>query len=316
MPERSDALDVSAVVIHYGPESLLRRLLDSLAAHRDVRMLREIVVVNNGRSLGAGAAAAVAASVPGVPVRIVDHQDTGYASGVNLGVRHSAGRVLLILNNDLEWSAEESVSPLLDALDSPGAGVAGPQLVCPDGSWQRSEGRCPSLRAALESALFLDTARDLAEARRFRRGSPAFPPRTADYVDGALMAVKRDCFDAVGGFDTAFDFYGEDADFCRRARAAGWRVLFVPGARVIHARGATSAREDAAGFERRLCAAKMRFVAKHEGRPAAVAFRLINLLALAVRAAGYSTALLVRPTPAWRQRARAARARFAAARTV
>jgi GT2 family glycosyltransferase len=60
------------------------------------------------------------------------------------------------------------------------------------------------------------------------------------YVDGAVMMIRRAAFDAVGGFDERFTYYGEDADLCLRLRKAQWHVVHVPQSRVTHIRGGSS----------------------------------------------------------------------------
>ena len=56
-----------------------------------------------------------------------------------------------------------------------------------------------------------------------------------DWVAGACMLIRREVFDALGGFDEGFFLYWEDADFCRRAAAAGWQTLYDPSVQVTHA---------------------------------------------------------------------------------
>jgi GT2 family glycosyltransferase len=61
-----------------------------------------------------------------------------------------------------------------------------------------------------------------------------------DWVSGACMLVRRDVFLRVGGFDERYFLYWEDADLCRRIRAAGHTVRYLPAARVVHALGQSS----------------------------------------------------------------------------
>jgi GT2 family glycosyltransferase len=64
---------------------------------------------------------------------------------------------------------------------------------------------------------------------------------TVDWVMGAAMLIRREAFDAVGGFDERFFLYWEDADLCRRLRNRGWTTRYVPGAVVEHPGGRSSA---------------------------------------------------------------------------
>ena len=65
-------------------------------------------------------------------------------------------------------------------------------------------------------------------------------PKQVGYIDGAVMAIRKDAYDSVGGFDEDFFFYGEEADFCCRLKKKGWGVVFLPSAQIIHLRGGSS----------------------------------------------------------------------------
>jgi GT2 family glycosyltransferase len=85
-----------------------------------------------------------------------------------------------------------------------------------------------------------------------------------DWVSGACMLVRRSAFDQVGGMDEAFFLYWEDADLCRRLTNRGWRVVFLPGAEVVHVGGRSSIhayRESLAAFH----ASAFRLFWKHSG---------------------------------------------------
>jgi GT2 family glycosyltransferase len=83
-------------------------------------------------------------------------------------------------------------------------------------------------------------------------------------VDGAVLAVRREAFAAVGGFDEDFFFYSDESDLCARLQKAGWRVRFLPSAEVIHVRGASVAKEDQAErFLRRMVNSQFLLASKH-----------------------------------------------------
>jgi hypothetical protein len=70
--------------------------------------------------------------------------------------------------------------------------------------------------------------------RRNLTTEPAEGVRQVDWVSGALMLIRRETFDEIGGFDEHFFLYWEDADFCRRAADAGWSTWYAPVAQVVH----------------------------------------------------------------------------------
>lgn len=311
------ALPLSLAVINYGTPHLVRGLLDSLASHPDRAMVRECLIVDNGFPKGGDSRHAVSPAEYPFPVRFHQNPGRSYASGVNSGVARSDGEAVAILNSDISWLESATVSPLMEALAThPDVGIVGPQLVFPGGSWQRSHGPFPSLREGIASLLLVDSWRNALMAVRFGRGTPARAPFPVDYVDGAFMVVRRSCFDAHGGFDEAFPFYAEDMDFCWRARRAGWRTLFVPAARVVHIRGASTWAIQPAHYLERLYAARCLFVARTAGPRAARWYSRLQGARAAELAAVYAGVAALLGGAAWQRRAAAARAAAAAARRV
>ncbi len=312
MNSRRPTPSVSAIVVHYGDPALLDRFLDSVRSHPDRTFITELVIVDNSGTLKV-TAPSTAERAAVLAARVVPNGCSTYSSGVNLGAAETSGDILLIMNNDIEWLQSETILPLLHSLSQPAAGISGPQLVFRDGAWQRSHGPFPTILAAAASAVFLDTLRNILSAWRFRRGSR---PRSSavDYVDGACMCVRRECFDALGGFDAGFTFYGEDVDFCYRASQVGWSVRVVPETRMAHVGGASSSREAVGEYAGQLLKARTLFVAKHFGPRRVRAYVRVHLFALHVRSRAYGLVHRLRPTLVSAARAQAARARHEGAR--
>jgi GT2 family glycosyltransferase len=122
----------------------------------------------------------------------------------------------------------------------------------------------------------------LLRHRRARRAPGRL--RAGEFLQGAALLLRREAFDAVGGFDERFFMYGEDADLCERLRAAGWEVELCPAARFVHLGAAsTSGRADA--MHRELLRSWLRLIAKRDGMGRAERARRALLVALRVRAA-------------------------------
>jgi GT2 family glycosyltransferase len=124
-------------------------------------------------------------------------------------------------------------------------GIVGPRTRSSNGDIQVSSGDDLSLasewrqRRLVLGVLRRDArARAEAEARHATEHEPG-------WVSGACLLARREAFEAVSGFDERFFLYEEDADLCRRVRAAGWQVVFTPEAEVGHARGRSMARTPA-----------------------------------------------------------------------
>ncbi len=299
---------VSLVVINFGTPALVRRLLDSLREHRDAALLVDVVVVDNGFPQRGDVRTSIRPADYAFPVRVVQNEATSYASGVNRGASACAGPLIAVANSDLEWPSEGGIGPLVTALgEDRTASIAGPQLLYPDGAWQRSFGRFPSLSEGLRALLLLDVVRGGLASLAHDRASRGRRRRSVDYVDGAFMLVRRECFLALGGFDETFAFYGEDADFCWRAARAGWRCLFVPTARLVHIRGASSTAVASVEYLQKLLLAKRAFVARHFGAVQARWYGRLQRLGAWEVAVAYTVLATALRSSAWRKRATLAR---------
>jgi hypothetical protein len=166
----------------------------------------------------------------------------------------------------------------------PRAGIAGSRLEDHDGTVQRSVFRFPSLASEIDSGVRLGVITRLLAGRMIAPEPP--PAQTqADWLSGASLLVRREVFDAIGLMDDGYFMYYEETDFCRRARAAGWEVWYVPQSRVVHLVGQASglnarrqnARRAAYWFESR-----RRYFLKHLGK-------LRTLLADALFMAGFAS---------------------------
>jgi GT2 family glycosyltransferase len=105
-----------------------------------------------------------------------------------------------------------------------------------------------------------------------------------DWLVGACLCVRASAAAQVGFFDERFFMYSEELDWCRRFREAGWRVVYVPRAEVMHLEGA-STRLDLAARDRRFQASKLQYAAKWHGRGVARALRAYLILEYLARAA-------------------------------
>ncbi len=233
----SDAPRVAVVIVSYEGREALLASLESLRLHASIPI--ETVVVDNAST--DGSADAVRAAHPAVRV-IANAENAGFARACNQGWRASQAPVVLFLNPDAEVTpgAVETLARLLG--ERPGVGAAGPRTRGADGTIQVSAG--PDLTPLAEwrqRRLVLGVARGDAEALA-RAEALHSREREADWVSGSCLAVRRAALEGVSGFDERFFLYEEDADLCRRLRAASWRVVFTPAAEVRHRLGASMAR--------------------------------------------------------------------------
>jgi N-acetylglucosaminyl-diphospho-decaprenol L-rhamnosyltransferase len=262
--------DVTAVVVTYNGLPWLERCLESVRGH-------EVIVVDNGST--DGTLELVRERFPDVTV--IEQENRGLAAGWNAGLLVGSGRYFLILNSDA-WAVGEAVEQLVAFADEhPEAAVIGPRLSNPDGTLQRSVRGFPTLWRLATEYLFL---RKLAPRSRALNAFYAGPFRhdrvyEAEFVLGAAFLVRREAVDAVGLADEDFFLFSEEVDWCYRFRAAGWKVLFYPGAEFVHVGGASHGGR----FYKENLRGHLRFLAKHRGRREAERARRLLLAALRLR---------------------------------
>ncbi len=109
-------------------------------------------------------------------------------------------------------------------------------------------------------------------------------PREVDSLQGACLLIRREVFDQIGLLDEDYFMYTEEIDFCFRARKAGWNIIWLPTAEVIHY-GGQSTRQVAARMFIQLYQSKLLFFRKHYGKPATWIYKLIIVFASLIRLA-------------------------------
>ena len=232
---------VSAILVNYNAGGELKLALESIQADC-AQIPWEAVVVDNASS---DRSVDVVERFPHSRL-IRNATNVGFGRGVNQAVAVARAPLLLFINPDCRLMSG-ALSALRSVLDGEaGCAIAGPRILDPDGSVQGSArgdpdmltgffGRTGALRVLLP---FLPVARrNVVAEDAVRTGAASV---VVDWLSGACMLVRRDAFMEIGGFDERFFLYWEDADLCRRLRARGYHVRYVPGATAVHQVGRSS----------------------------------------------------------------------------
>lgn len=231
--------DLSIVVLTWNTRDLV---LDCLASiEREVlsrtdpgRIEVETLVVDNGSA--DGTVEAVRARFPWAQL-IPLPRNVGFAAGNNAGLRKISGRHAVLLNSDtvVLRDAFETCVRWLDA--HPDVGVVGPQLLNPDLTKQNCIHNYPSLVTELVPKSLLEWLFPRRfPSKRFEHREPI----DVEAVLGACLFVRREVLEQVGSMPEDYFFFLEETDWCWRIRDAGWRVVHVPEARVVHVHGAAT----------------------------------------------------------------------------
>jgi len=216
-------VSVSAIVVSHGHADDVERLVPALRPQVD-----ELVLIEN-----------LPGSVRGEPrdARVFRNaRPLPFAANVNQGIAATSGEFVLVANPDAV-PAPDAVSVLRAFMESrPRAGIAGPQLHWPDGRWQPSRRRFPTVGGTLVRrtplrSLFGGT---YAQRGHYQLDERPTEPAQADWLLGAFLLMRRTMLDELGGWDGGFRHYVEDIDVAYRAAEAGWERWLVPAAVARH----------------------------------------------------------------------------------
>jgi len=246
-PGRSTNLEISStsdtvslIVVNYNAGNYLLACVSSALNQVD-----EVIVVDNASS--DDSLAQLAAVFPGDRrLKIVrNRENLGFAAGCNMGVDHSAGSCLLFLNPDCVLEPD-SVRHLLRVLnDRQDVGMVGGLLVNPDGTEQAGGRRAiptpwRSFVRAFRLSRFADRWPRLFFDFHLHKHPLPTHPIEVEAISGACMLVNRTAIQSVGHWDEGYFLHCEDLDFSMTLRGKGWKIMFVPDAKIVHDKGGCS----------------------------------------------------------------------------
>lgn len=231
---------LSFIIVNWNGGNLLKRCLESIGKYTP-SIECEIVLVDNAStddSVTWLRSSEVPELLDGINLHLIENsENVGFGRANNQAFACTRAPLLFLLNADAELTPG-ACDTLIETLSrDERIGACGPRLVNPDGSLQISVWRNPPTAwATLLSGLRLASLLPrrlrgellLAEYWDHNR------QRDVSMLGGAAILVRQEVIDEVGGFDESFHMYGEDSDWCLRVRRAGWRIVFDPGAVVVH----------------------------------------------------------------------------------
>ena len=215
-------MKVSGVVVSHGHARQLEQSLPALAAQVD-----ELVVIAN-------LPGSVGTETYGARV-VANERPLSFAANVNRGVAATSGEYVLLSNPDA-YPEPGAVAELVRFADvHPRAGLVGPLVLWPDGTWQPSLRRFPTVLGTLWRRTPLRLLRDPYRHQVSHYGTRPDRPVQGDWLlGGACLLMRRTMLDELGGWDGGFRHYVEDIDVAYRAAQAGWERWLVPAAVARH----------------------------------------------------------------------------------
>jgi len=229
-------MSLCIVIVNYNTERLLRDCLQSVYASANGTPLNVWVVDNNSHD---DSVAMVKASFPKAQV-IENPCNVGFSKANNLVISRSESDYVLLLNPDtlVIGDAIERMVKFMD--ENPKVGIAGCKVLNRDGTLQLACRRSiPTPRVAFFRltglSLLFPKSRVMAEYNLTYQS----PEQTHEVgaVSGAFLMIRRKVIDEIGLLDERFFMYGEELDWCLRAKRAGWTVMYHPAAQIVHYKG-------------------------------------------------------------------------------
>jgi len=225
---------ISAIVINYNTPELTQRAIDCLLERANDEVA-EIILIDNGSTKPMDQKKF---NDPRI-CYLINEKNLGFAGAANQGLRLAIADVMLLMNSDVLVESG-AIKKMIDHLESNDkTGIVGPTMVYPNGVFQVS---CGQLFNLLSEFVRLSTL-----YKYLPGGSLFFPNRfnrnlfirggQVGWVSGGCLMLKRQVYEQVGELDEKFFFGIEDVDFCTRTIKAGWQVVYLPDAKVIHYHG-------------------------------------------------------------------------------
>lgn len=236
-----DEINLTVIIVSYNTRDLTLKCLETLYATTLQTPFRCVLIDNMSKD---GSADAVAEHFPQVEL-IRSEENLGFAKGNNVVAAAATTDWLLLLNPDTECHAGAVDNLMAFAQAHPEAGITGGRTVFADGSlnpgscWMRITPWSVFCSVVGLTAAFPKSSLFHPEGMG---GWERDTPREVDIVQGSFFMIPRKLWNDLDGFNPRYFMYGEEADMCLRAKAAGWKPMITPTAQIVHLAGASSPR--------------------------------------------------------------------------
>lgn len=226
---------VSYIIVNWNHKDLLIECIASIY-NISRNIMYETIIIDNAST--DGSVDYIKQTFPEV-ILIQNNTNLGYARAINQGAGISKGNFIFLLNNDVKLMKNTTERLVSFFSETPDAGAVAPLLYYPDGRFQISCRRFPSLPAIFLEYFGIDKIgpfyRWKLKMEEHIRGGIVPQPMTS-----ALM-IRRECWDAVGPFDERFPIFFNDVDWCYRVyKNSNYKIYLCPDVKVIHHLGASA----------------------------------------------------------------------------
>ncbi|NCN82899.1 MAG: glycosyltransferase family 2 protein [Candidatus Pacebacteria bacterium] len=238
---------VTIIIVSFNTKDLtlqaLHAVANSFPSTSNLKKSTEIIVVDNNSSDGSATAVEKLSTTFSLPLKVLRNpKNTGFAHANNLAIKQAKGAIILLLNSDTQVQPG-AIDQLYQTLLLPAnnkLGILAAALQNQDGSPQPQGGAMPNLWTLTNHLLMFD---DIPVLGKFLPSTQHAGSK--GWVAATAVAIKREVFDEIGLLDENIFMYGEDVEFCLRARYHLWLVGIEPQAKVTHLQAASSSKKSA-----------------------------------------------------------------------
>jgi hypothetical protein len=275
-------IDVSIIIVSWNVAELLTACLDTILESpvavnepdRD-KPIVEIIVLDSASS--DATVSILQERYPQVSL-LAQSKNIGFTHGNNIGFKAAQGRYFFLLNPDTEI-IDDAIPQMVKYLDeNPKIGIVGPHTLNTDGSYQSSRRHFPTKSLAFfESTWLQDFAPKAMMDDFYVHNAAEDAVIEVDWMQGSALMVRREVYEQIGGLDEGYVMYSEEMDWQKRAKDAGWQVVFLGTATIIH-HGGKSTEQIGAQKHIWFQESKLRYFRKHHGKTFAAILRVFLLM--------------------------------------
>ena len=282
LAEQSQSLDLSIIIVSWNVADLLQDCLNSIVnsnvsidQRSDDELSVEVIVIDSASN--DNTVNMVRENFPFVRL-FAQTENVGFTRGNNIGLEQATGRHLLLLNPDTEI-IDGALQHLVHFLDKErSVGVIGPHTLNTDGTTQSSRRQFPTIALAFfESTWLQNFAPKHMLDHYYVANQPDDGVYDVDWVQGSALMARREVYEQIGGLDTGYIMFSEELDWCKRAKDAGWRVVYYGKAQITH-HGGKSTEQVVANKHIYFQQSKLRYFRKFHGRVIATLLRIHLLI--------------------------------------
>jgi N-acetylglucosaminyl-diphospho-decaprenol L-rhamnosyltransferase len=264
-------VDLSIIIVSWNVSRMLAACLDSIRA--DGLNIETIVVdsasVDDTTTM-------LRTRYPHVQL-LAQTENIGFTRANNIGLAAAKGRYLLLLNPDTEIIGDALTQMIVYMDAHPDVGILGPHTLNTDGTTQSTRRRFPTATVALFESTWLQPYAPASLLDHYYvKNTPDDGVFEVDWVQGSALLARREVYEQIGRLDEGYVMFSEELDWCKRAKLAGWHVVYLGTAQIIH-HGGKSTEQVVARRHIHFQESKLRYFRKYHGRLFASVLRLFLL---------------------------------------